>query len=585
MTQTKIYLKGVLLLCTLFGNLHLANGQNKKAQIEKLLNTYAEYGLFSGSVLVAEDGGLLYKNGFGLANIEWRMSNTAQTRFRIGSITKQFTSMLVMQLVEEGKLDLKTPISTYLPDYPKENGSIITIHHLLSHTSGIPNFTSLPEYREYMRKQMSPSALVQTFADLELEFTPGEQYNYSNSGYVLLGYILETVAQDSYKNLLQDRIFTPLGMKNSGYDNHNTIIPNRATGYFTTITKARNADFVDMTVPYAAGAIYSTVEDLFLWDRALYTNKLLTQKFRDQLFTSHISAGRFDYGYGWAVGNVPIGASGETAFVVHHSGGINGFTSLITRFTKDDHFIVLTANTATDMLEEITNSIALILYDQPVMAPKKSFAREISTWMNEKKPKEVLKLYRKNANGTEFRPLNEFEMNQLGYDYLGSGQMQQALTIFQINIEAFPSSFNVYDSYAEALLMSGNMKESIKNYQKSLEINPDNRNGIQMLKRMGVEVEAKNPPTIQVDTELLMKYVGTYQLMPTFIIEITVEGQKIFGQATGQPKLELFSKSTTEFYSKMVDAQVIFNTDSGNGAIESLTLVQGGSKSIAKKVK
>jgi CubicO group peptidase (beta-lactamase class C family) len=582
MTQSKINLKPILFFLLLIGNLPNGISQDKAKQIDELLTSYAEYGMFSGSALVVDGGETIYKNGFGLANIEWNISNTPQTKFRIGSLTKQFTAMLVMQQVEAGKLDLQQPISKYLPDYPKQNGDIISIHHLLTHTSGTPNFTAFPEYNDYMTREFSPEDLVQVFADSALEFTPGTQYNYSNSGYVLLGYILETVAETSYEDLLQNKIFAPLNMRNSGYDHHATILTNRATGYFQSLTKSRNAAYIDMSVPYAAGAIYSTVEDLFVWDQALYSNELLSEKHREQLFTPHTPAGRFDYGYGWAMGDIPLGTSGDSVYVVHHSGGINGFTSLITRFPKEGNSVILTGNIATDALEEITRSIANVLYGQPFESPKKPFAREIYIWMKANKPKEVVKLYSKYKNDKTYSSLNEAEMNQLGYEYLWSHRMDQALAVFEINVDAFPNSSNAYDSYGEALIYNGDRKASIENYKKSVELNPYNQNGIDMLKRMGVELEAED---VSVAESILKTYTGIYQLMPSFSIVITLEDQKIYGQGTGQPKLELLPKSENHFYSNVVDAQVVFNKNQDDGKITSLTLIQGGAQQIGNKVK
>lgn len=581
MTRTKYDLKWGFLLVFLLGNLSLALGQDKATQIDKLMKAYTEYGEFSGAVLVADHGKVIYKNGFGLANIEWNAKNTPDTKFRIGSLTKQFTSMLVMQQVAAGKLDLHKPISTYLPDYPKPNGDQITLHDLLTHSSGIPNFTSFPTYGKMMKMEFTPAELVQTFADSTLEFAPGSQYQYSNSNYVLLGYILETVTGQSYEDLLQQNILDPLGMKNSGYDHHGPILPKRATGYFKTLTQSRNADFIDMSVPFAAGAIYSTVEDLYKWDRALYTDKLLPKKYRDQIFTPYVSAGRFDYGYGWAMGKIPVGTSGDSTYVVHHSGGINGFTALITRFTQDDKFVILTANIATDALEDITLSIANVLYDQPYEAPKKPMALAIYQWMKDNKPNQVMKRYHQHKDDNMYAPLSEFDMNMLGYAYLWSHQMDQALTIFKINVEAFPNSANVYDSYGEALIYNGDRKASIENYKKSLELNPANTGAIAMLKRMGVEMDTK----AAIATEAQLKsYVGTYQLMPSFSIVITREGKQLFGQATGQPKLELLPKTANHFYSNVVDAQVVFNKGD-NGKVTSLTLIQGGSQQLGKKVK
>lgn len=579
MIRTKLNLKRTFFLLLAFG--YLATfGQKKAELIDQVMNAYADYGLFSGSILVSENGKVIYKNGLGLANAEWDISNSPQTKFRIGSLTKQFTSMLVMQLVEEGQLELNTPISEYLADYPRSSGDKITIHHLLTHTSGIPNFTSFPQYRrEYMRKPFSSEMLVKTFADSTLDFNPGERYNYSNSGYVLLGHILQTVAQQSYEDLLQERIFEPLGMNNSGYDRFQSVLPKRATGYFNSFIQPRNAAFIDMSVPYAAGAIYSTVEDLFLWDKALRSNTILSQKYLRETFTPRVSAGRFNYGYGWAVGETPVGPSGDSTRVVLHSGAINGFTALITRFPEDEHCIIITGNMAYIPIDEIAQTITSILYGQSYLLPRKPFTQEIVQRIEKQGPKRVFKSFEQLTSASELAPINEFEMNQLGYEYLRSGKLEEALSVFKINVQAFPNSSNVYDSYAEALRIKGDIKASIKNYKKSIELDPGNQNGLRMLSQMGVQIE-----TTSFDTAMLQVFVGTYQVMPSFKITITKEGDQLFGQATGQPKLELVQKAENKFHSPIANAEILFNKDPEDGAVKSLTLTMGETTQVAPRI-
>lgn len=178
--------------------------QTKAEKIDELIGLFAEYGSFNGSILVAEKGEIIYKKGFGFANMEWDIPNQADTKHRLASVSKQFTAMIVMQLVAKGELDLDQPISTYLADYPKAKAERINLHHLLTHSSGTPNYTSFPHYREMMREPVRPSELVAMFADSSLNFTPGERFDYSNSGYVLLGYIIEQRTGKAYEEVLQE---------------------------------------------------------------------------------------------------------------------------------------------------------------------------------------------------------------------------------------------------------------------------------------------------------------------------------------------------------------------------------------------
>ena len=219
----------VLLLAACF---QPARAQDKAAQIDALLAKYHEYGQFNGAVLVAENGAVIYKKGFGDANMEWGVANTPATKFRIGSVTKQFTATLILQLMEEGKISLDGTISDYLPGYPPAQGDKVTIHHLLTHTSGIPSYTGLPGFmQENTRDPYAPDSFLTFFSSLDFEFEPGSQWRYNNSGYFLLGAIIEKVTGKAYDEVLRERILDPLGLHNTGYEHNNDIIQNFASGH------------------------------------------------------------------------------------------------------------------------------------------------------------------------------------------------------------------------------------------------------------------------------------------------------------------------------------------------------------------
>lgn len=477
---------GVFIITGIF---NFSYGQPKVDKLDKLISTYAEYGIFNGSVLVAEKGKVIYKKGFGLADMEWNIPNQPDTKHRLGSITKQFTATLIMQLVEQGKLKLDVPISTYLPDYPKKNGDVITIHHLLTHTSGIPNMTSFPGFlKNVSRNAYSPQQLVNMSADSTLEFKPGERFAYSNSGYLLLGYIIEKVTGRSYEQLLQEKIFTPLKMNNTGYDHHETLLKNRARAYEKKGRSYVNADFIDMSVPHAAGALYSTVEDLYLWDQALYGNQLLKKENMVLLFTKHIPSGESYYGYGWVIGEIPLGNTGERIETIGHGGGINGFNTQITRISSDKSFIVLLNNTGGAPLGEMTNAIAAILYDKSYDFPKRSVAYSLADRMGRDGIPAAVEYYKGIKDSAGYY-LNENEMNATGYQFLESGKAKEAAAIFKLNTEAFPKSSNVYDSYGEALMALGNKTEAIEYYKKSVKLNPGNEGGIKILKDNGIKTD------------------------------------------------------------------------------------------------
>ena len=556
--------------------------QNKTAQLDELLKKYSEYGQFNGSVLVADKGKVIYEKGFGMANMEWDIPNAPDTKFRLGSITKQFTSMLIMQLVAEGKIDLQAPVSKYLPDYSTINGDKITIHQLLTHTSGIPNYTSFPNFfKEISRNPYTPTEMMETFADSLLDFTPGAQFSYSNSGYVVLGAIIEKVTGKSYEEVLQEQIFNPLKMKNSGYDHHNTILKKRASGYEMKGSLPENASYIDMSSPYAAGALYSTVDDLYLWDQALYTEKLLPKKYRDMLFGKYTEGFGEYYGYGWSVGAIPIGNTKDSIDFIGHGGGINGFNTLITRLPKEKSTIILLNNTGGAPLNNITIAITGILHNETYNLPKQSLATAIYNEIKDKNLKAGLAFYETNKDSKQYS-FRETEMNSMGYSLLQVGKKQEAEAIFKLNMEAFPESSNVYDSYAELLMEQGKKDLAIANYKKSIELNPANQNGIEMLKKLGVETDGVVKDVIVSDS-VLDSYVGKYELKPGFILEVTKEGSQLKAQATGQSAAQIFPKSDTEFYLKVVNAQIVFNKNAA-GKVESLTLFQGGQKHVAKRV-
>jgi CubicO group peptidase (beta-lactamase class C family) len=452
---------------------------NKTDQIARLMEKYAEYGLFNGSVLVAEKGKVIYKKGFGWANAEWKIANQPDTKFRLASVSKQFTTLLILQLMNEGQLKLDVPITTYLPTYPKEQGDQITLHHLMTHSSGIPNFTSFPDYKKMIHNQHSPEQLVKIFAGLPLEFKPGEKFAYSNSGYVLLGYIIEKVSGKTYEQCLQERIFTPLKMTSSGLDHYEAVIEKRATGYDKSGSTLMTAGHIDMSIPFSAGALYSTVEDLYLWDQALQTDILLPAKTRELLFTKHMpDHGRY-YGYGWGLQHITL-SSAAPVLVTEHSGGIEGFNTLISRIPADKNVAIFLNNVSNAPLSEMNYAVRAILYDLPYDLPKKSLAIAMQQLI----AKEGLRAA--TAKFTEYKSsgvyaINEGEINEVGYGFLNVGKTAEAIEFFKWNVEIFPASGNCYDSLGEAYLKSGNKELAIKNYKKSVELDPQNENGKKVL--------------------------------------------------------------------------------------------------------
>jgi CubicO group peptidase (beta-lactamase class C family) len=556
--------------------------QTVNTRIDELLQKYNNFKLFNGTVLVADESGVLFKKGYGFADMEWNIPNEPDVKFRIGSVTKQFTAMIIMQLVEEGKIDLNGKITDYLDYYRKDTGDKVTIHQLLIHTSGIPSYTGKEDFgQKTSRLYYTPEDFIKEQCMGDFDFEPGTQWAYNNSGYFILGAIIEEITGKTYAAAMQERIFDPLQMTSSGYDFSESIIEKRASGYERNGSAFSNAVFVEMALPYSAGSLYSTVEDLYKWDRALYTETLLSEKLKEKYFYPHYEAMGGHYAYGWAVIK-DKNLSDKEVTVVSHGGGINGFNSLIMRIPEEKKLVVLLNNTGGTLLVEMANSIVKILNNKEYPDPRKPVSLHIDEVVKSKGIDEAVKEYRQiKKEETGKFIFRESELNSLGYSYLRNNQIDEAIAIFRLNVEAYPDGSNTYDSLGEALLAKGNKEESIENYKKSLELNPRNANAVKVLKSLGVETEEKKD--ITVSPEVLKKYEGKYQLTKDLIITISTEEGKIYAQATGQPKFELYPETETKYYLKVVEAQMEFDVNENN-TVTGLTLFQNGQKMPAPKI-
>lgn len=562
----------VLLLACLTSPLLAAS---KAESIDALVRKYNELRQFNGAVLVADESGVIHKKGYGYANFEWQIPNTPDVRFRLGSITKQFTSMVIMQLVAEGKVKLDDRITTHLTDYRKDTGDRITIAHLLNHTSGIPSYTGLPGFfANEARDPYSPDAFVKKWTSGDLEFEPGTKWAYNNSAYFLLGAIIEKVTGKTYAEALQERIFDPLGMKASGYDLSAPLIPKRASGYALAGGKYVNAPYLDMTIPYAAGSLYSTVEDLYLWDRALYTEKLLKDDLKKQMFTPGLQ----DYGFGWGIKKKKLDDQKTELNTIEHGGGIHGFNTLLVRVPERKELVVLLDNTSRgDMLDGLAASILSILHGVEPRQPRKSLADELRA--ADGNGAAIVACYRElRSQKPDEYDFREPELNTLGYSLLRTGRTADAIEVFQLNVEMFPQSANVYDSLGESYATAGNKDLALANYRKSLELNPENANARDFIQRL--EKPALTPEDMKYPLEA---FVGRYQLAPSFILSSFIEDGKLMTQATGQPKLPLIAESATEFALVGVRARVAFHMGT-DGKATAVTLFQGGQEKRAERI-
>jgi CubicO group peptidase (beta-lactamase class C family) len=453
------------------------------------------YEMFSGAILVAEDGDVIYRNAFGHADREWQVPNTVDTRFRIGSITKPFTAILVFQLIEEGKLSLDGKIVDYLPDYPRPNGERVTLRHLLGHRSGIPNYLrDVPEFTNgesavpYLTH--TPEGFVELFSEMDLRFEPGSQFEYCNSGYYLLGAIIEEVTRKSYALNLEERILRPAGMTASGYPEPGEVVPKHASGYYQEADGYRNARPINTTVFYAAGGMYSTVEDLYRWDQALHSDVLLPEKAKGQMFERQFTNERTGggYAYGWDVMPLVIDGLEDPLRTVGHAGDNPGFFGVVVRFVDDGDFIVFLTNTNAMNIRSmrgLVTAIASILHDAPYEMPRCPLVRPLLAVIHSGGVDAAVTQYRIwKRDDPEVYDFGESQLNALGYQLLGSGRAEEAVKIFRLNVEVYPEAFNTYDSLGEGYMALGDNDRAIANYRKSLELNPENSNAVDVLKRL-----------------------------------------------------------------------------------------------------
>jgi len=349
--------------------------QDMSSRIDTLISTYSKMNKFNGTVLVSKNGTILLNKGYGYRNAADKILNSEQSIYQLGSITKQFTAAVILKLEQEKKLSVSDKISKYFPNYPK--GDSITIQQLLTHTSGIYNYTNDGNFMaNEITKPHNRDQMMALFENKPLDFSPGTAWNYSNSGYSLLGYIIEAVTKKSYEEAVRRYIFTPLGMTHSGFDFTRLNSLDKTTGYFILDNNRANiAPVVDSTISFSAGAIYSTTGDLYLWHEALQQNTILSQEQQEKAFTPV----KNNYGYGWGIDSI------EGRRRVGHGGGIPGYVTNESRVPEDDIDIVLLSNASDRSLDKITGAIYAILYNKPYELPKARASVQL--------PADILKQY------------------------------------------------------------------------------------------------------------------------------------------------------------------------------------------------
>ena len=473
------YLKPLMLISVLlFAN--LAFSKEKAQQMADFIQEFHNYKQFNGNVLVAKEGKILFEKSYGYANFEWDIRHSKNSKFRIGSITKQFTAMLILQLAQQGKLKLDEPLATYLPDYRQDSAKKITIRQILNHTSGLGNYTQTKDFGEkYSRNPYSVDQFIRLLCSDDLLFEPGTQFRYSNSGYFILGAVIEKITGKRYQDVLQENILTPLKMANTGYDSHSKIIKYRASGYANNLAGYSNTDYLDMSIPYAAGAMYSTARDLLKWDQALYSNQLLTAEYKKQMY--QVSNQR-DYALGWEVKKLDKDQYGKALTQIQHGGGINGFNAFISRVIEDKLLIVILNNTGGAPLTPMTNGLLNIYYEKPYEA-----ATEHADSILYKALKDggIAALKEKYAElVTHHKTPRERTINYFGYELMQMNKLNAAVAVFELNSQHYPDSANTHDSLGEAYLAVGEKQKALISYKRALELDPESESAKNAIKQL-----------------------------------------------------------------------------------------------------
>lgn len=526
------------------------------ARIDAVMADIYKPGQPGAAIIVRREGRTILRQGYGLADLELGVAVEPDMVFRIGSVTKQFTAAAVLLLAQEGRLGLQDEITKFLPDYPT-GGRTITVEHLLTHTSGIQSYTEMPEWLPLMRKDFSLKELIGLFKDKPMQFEPGERWVYNNSGYILLGAVIEKASGTTYEKFLEERIFKPLGLAHTRYDRTDQVIPRRARGYQAGAGGFVNAPYLSMTQPHAAGALLSSVDDLAAWTEALFSGKLLRREWLDRAFTPVALADgeSTGYGYGWFISDF----KGHRA--VEHGGGIPGFTSYIMCFPEDGITIAILTNSAFPgrQPEPRAVRIANLLLGlseperQPVPLPGEVLDGLTGVYVNDQKIKATVTREGDRA----------FLQRQ--------GRVKNELLALS------PEEFFTADN-PDRILAVRDVAGNVTGLRVVSRIGP-----AQMLRK---EAAAVPPPRREavIDPRVLDRYVGDYELAPDFLITILRKDNRLISRATGQPQVELFPESETRFFLKAVDGQVDFVLDA-EGRVTGLVVHQGGQDLPARKVR
>ncbi len=458
----------LLFLCILFGQILLA--QSKKEKLLEIMKTYHKYNMFDGSVLVAENGKIIYKDAFGLANREWNIPNTSDTKFMIGSISKPITATLMLILVQKGLVSLDKTLEDYLPEFKNKPAAKVTIKQLLSHTSGIPNYDIIKDFfPRISRQNFTREDYVKIYKDSALAFLPGTRYMYSSWGYFTLGYIIEKVTGKSYEQAMKEEIFSKINMKNSGSYLHTQIVSKRASGYDYGFGNYVSADFRDQSNTMGTGDIYSTVEDLFKFHMAIANNTLLNKELTKEMFSSGIRPAR--YGYGWFNQNFKYTIT-DSITANYHLGSTEGFIAFMIRIPETNSMVVILCNSAPTDFFGITKNLLKVLYNKPVVL-KEPVHKIMENILADNGAEKAVAAYKKIKSDTVHFYIDWLQMYFLGEKLLSLKRYDDARIIAENNVIDFPERDYIVLSMANIYLALNRKEEAKIFYKKTLQLNPE----------------------------------------------------------------------------------------------------------------
>ena len=457
----KVKINLLLILFFIVCFLFTIQAQDFSEKVDVVIDQFMKLDQFSGTVLVAKDGNIIYSKAFGEANKDFHVKNTLDTKFNIGSIGKTFTAIAILQLAEQNKLKLNDPASKYLKDFPF--GDKITIHHLLTHTAGTFNYFTHPDFFNKMNHIRSVSDALPLIYDQKLLFdTPGEKHAYSNSGIVILGAIVEKISGEDYPDYIKKNILIPAGMKDTGINYLDQIIENRAVGYNKSATGKFTRNIYMVPPANADGGIETTAKDMLKLDQALYGNTLLNEESKKKMFTPFLN----DYGYCTRVENK------FNNLVVGHGGGAPGVSAEFRRYLNDKLVIIVFSNYSSGSIN-VFKIIENIYFGQDYEKPKPTFSEFLYNELINKGSENTISNIDQLMKSGGYKLRSDRELNMLGYELLNDKKIDESIAVFEITVKLFPDRANPYDSLGDAFLQNGDAENAIKNFRLALEKDPN----------------------------------------------------------------------------------------------------------------